>query len=518
ENRVSVALTANTNGAAVLGGSAIVQASGGIARFADVRVQKAGSSYQLVANSTGLLGSMSQPFDILPGPANRLLFTSQPGNAVAGGAIKTFSVEIRDAVGNRVPNASNTVAVALDANPSAATLSGAVRVQPVDGKATFTALTIDKAGVGFAIIAGAPGLASATSENFSVRNPIFFSNSAAGYFHSCAIDTAGAAHCWGENGAGQLGITQTGQFALPEPVQGGLTFEKIAAGRDHSCALTAKGTAYCWGANGLGQLGSGGSGSFTPRPVTGDLVLSDLSAGYVHSCGVTSTGKGYCWGEGQTGALGQGSSANAAQPVPVSGDLQFAGIGAGRYFTCGVTTDGVGYCWGDNTFGQLGNGTKSQRAEPSVISGNLTFTTVIAGGFHSCGLTTAGAAYCWGRNSWGQLGNGNQTDTAVPVAVAGGHVFKSITAGNRHNCGLTAEGDAYCWGDNSNYHLGIGTSQPTSPLPLLVVGGHTFASISAGRFHTCAVTPQQEVYCWGTLGGSLGDGGTVTSNVPVRVR
>jgi alpha-tubulin suppressor-like RCC1 family protein len=518
ENRVSVALYANTAGASVLGGSVSVPASGGIARFADVRIQKAGSGYQLVASSTSLIGRMSQTFNILPGPANRLVFTTQPANAVAGGPISPFSVEVQDAVGNRVPNASNTVSIVLGANPSAAELSGGVSVQPVDGKATFNDVRIDKAGAGLAIVAQSPGLASATSQNFSVRNPILVSMSAAGYFHSCVIDTTGGAYCWGDNGAGQLGNSLVATRPSPEPVQGGISFASITAGRDHSCGLTAQGVAYCWGANDAGQLGSNVSAFGTPRPPTGNLVFKEISAGYVHTCGVTATGKGYCWGGGNLGAIGQGSFANAAEPTPVSGGLEFAGIVAGRLFTCGVTTGGLGYCWGDNSFGQLGNGTKSQTAEPSPVSGSLRFTAVSAGGFHSCGLTTAGAAYCWGENISGQLGNGNFDNTAVPVAVSGGRIFKSIAVGNRHNCGLTIEGDAYCWGDNTSSHLGIGTSQTNSAIPVLVVGGHKFASITAGRFHTCAVTAQQEAYCWGTLGGGLGDGRSIVSSTPVRVR
>jgi hypothetical protein len=64
----------------------------------------------------------------------------------------------------------------------------------------------------------------------------------------------------------------------------------------------------------------------------------------------------------------------------------------------------------------------------------------------------------------------------------------------------------------------MGTSQTNSAIPVLVVGGHKFASITAGRFHTCAVTAQQEAYCWGTLGGGLGDGRSIVSSTPVRVR
>ena len=48
--------------------------------------------------------------------------------------------------------------------------------------------------------------------------------------------------------------------------------------------------------------------------------------------------------------------------------------------------------------------------------------------------------------------------------------------------------------------------------------GLTFASIDAGAYHTCGVTPPGAVYCWGhNADGELGTGSTTDSAVPVRV-
>jgi alpha-tubulin suppressor-like RCC1 family protein len=57
-----------------------------------------------------------------------------------------------------------------------------------------------------------------------------------------------------------------------------------------------------------------------------------------------------------------------------------------------------------------------------------------------------------------------------------------------------------------------------SAIPAQVAGGHVFTSISAGGSHTCAATPQNEIYCWGTgSSGQLGIGSLVSQLVPVKV-
>ena len=53
--------------------------------------------------------------------------------------------------------------------------------------------------------------------------------------------------------------------------------------------------------------------------------------------------------------------------------------------------------------------------------------------------------------------------------------------------------------------------------PVLVAGGFTFVSLSAGGSHTCGVTVSG-AYCWGANGnGQLGNGTTTDSAVPVKV-
>ena len=205
--------------------------------------------------------------------------------------------------------------------------------------------------------------------------------------------------------------------------------------------------------------------------------------------------------------------------------LPLAVISAGFRHTCAVVSDGQAYCWGLNNWGQLGDGNGGiGSAIPVPVNGELAFQSISAGGFHTCGLTVGGAAHCWGENSSGQLGDDNfGTNSDLPVAVVEGHAFESISAGRLHTCALTALGAAYCWGNNSSGSLGDGNGGVgnDSDIPVPVLGGLAFESISAGDFHTCGVAIDGNAYCWGFNDtGQLGKGDsgfTTGSDVPVLV-
>ena len=151
-------------------------------------------------------------------------------------------------------------------------------------------------------------------------------------------------------------------------------------------------------------------------------------------------------------------------------------------------------------------------------------STFVAGSGATCGLITSGAAYCWGDQGFGQLGNGSTTPghQLTPALVLGGLSFASLTAGGDHTCGLAADGKAYCWGSSDNGQRGDGTTDRRGT-PVAVAGpaggaALTFSSLSAGTFHTCGVVADGTAYCWGDNSyGELGDGTTTQRLVPTPV-
>ena len=212
----------------------------------------------------------------------------------------------------------------------------------------------------------------------------------------------------------------------------------------------------------------------------------------------------------------------------MQGNLVFAGVSGGGNHTCSITTSAAAYCWGRNFSGQLGDGSTRDATTPVPVSGGLAFQSIDAGAFHTCGLTATSEAYCWGLNFFGQLGDDNSPNNSdTPVLVQGGLTFATVSAGGVHNsntgtCGLTTSGEAYCWGDNRYGQLGDGaggSAGDLSPIPVGVTGGLTFQSVNVGGNHVCGLATTAVAYCWGrNFSGQLGDGNMgINRNMPVRV-
>lgn len=137
--------------------------------------------------------------------------------------------------------------------------------------------------------------------------------------HYCALTEAGKAWCWGENESGQLGTTTPDMRGfVPFAVDGDHTFLVIATGAHHSCAIDDAHDAWCWGANNDGQLGWGGvENGPTVRKVHGGLKFKAISASNNTSCALTIDDEAFCWGSNRNGHLGAGAAyVDGRSPVP----------------------------------------------------------------------------------------------------------------------------------------------------------------------------------------------------------
>ncbi len=127
------------------------------------------------------------------------------------------------------------------------------------------------------------------------------------------------------------------------------------------------------------------------------------------------------------------------------------------------------------------------------------------------GDTPPEAAVEAGPNDAGP-GNAGSGDSGIDANVAKGTA--QISVGGDHSCALSAQGKVRCWGFNGFGQLGyghttnIGDDETPASAGDVSVGG-TVTQLALGFNHTCALLTSGKVRCWGdNKRGQLGYGNT----------
>jgi alpha-tubulin suppressor-like RCC1 family protein len=281
-----------------------------------------------------------------------------------------------------------------------------------------------------------------------VQGGLTFTQISAGTDFACGLTSAGAAYCWGANGNGELANGGTTASNAPGPVTtggtpiAGVTLTQISSGDGYACALGSAGAAYCWGDDTDGELGNGAA-SGTPQTTAVAVSLGAMPAGTtltqitvtpgtgaLHStCALSTAGAAYCWGDDTDGELGNGAASGTPQTTAVAVSLgampagtTLAEVTAGDNFACALSVGGAAYCWGLGAGGQLGNGGTASSDQPAAVTvsgalAGVTLSQISSGQLATCAQDTTGAFYCWGGNGNGQLGDASTTSSDVPVVV-----------------------------------------------------------------------------------------------------
>ena len=151
---------------------------------------------------------------------------------------------------------------------------------------------------------------------------------------------------------------------------------------------------------------------------------------------------------------------------------------------------------------------------PAQATPSTSSTAIVAGYRFSCGIFS-GKVQCWGDNFFGQLGNGTNTSSSSPVDVSSAAGFTNsgvtdVSARNNTACAIQSK-VLYCWGHNVFGSLGNGTTTASNvPVKVSSVTGgfqnNNVDAVAVGNTHTCAIEGGV-VYCWGRDADSqLGDG------------
>jgi alpha-tubulin suppressor-like RCC1 family protein len=145
---------------------------------------------------------------------------------------------------------------------------------------------------------------------------------------TCADMANGTVECFGANDRGQLGSgTTLAASATPQIVGTGGTamqLHGVTTGTSHACALDTSGAAFCWGKNNRAQLGNGdptGTDSSVPVAVStastvpGPHTYRAIAAAEEHTCAIGTDNHIYCWGDNAWGQLGNHFGAGSLTPI-----------------------------------------------------------------------------------------------------------------------------------------------------------------------------------------------------------
>jgi alpha-tubulin suppressor-like RCC1 family protein len=188
-------------------------------------------------------------------------------------------------------------------------------------------------------------------------------------------------------------------------------------------------------------------------------------------------------------------------------------------------------CWNKNIFAQeIGKKTFTPIL-PNKIESNKKFVNIASGTKNTYAIDNQGALYGWGENSRGQLANLNTDFTndmipklsSTPVNIhIQGKTFFSIATGDQFFCTISNEGNVesipygklYCAGDNSQGQIGSGENSKSAIGKLTQISSKNYLSVSAGKYHACAITENHQLECWGSnYFGQLGFNPAQSENI-----
>ncbi len=160
---------------------------------------------------------------------------------------------------------------------------------------------------------------------------------------------------------------------------------------------------------------------------------------------------------------------------------------AGKDHTCALEHSGRMWCWGNNRQHQIDpESSQAQFDTPVLVARDMRQIALFE---HStCGVDALERLVCWGHAA-----RAVHPPQPIHVELTGG--VRSVAAGVEHLCAISYEDELYCWGVNNRGQLGIGHRE--SRLDPVKVPLDDVLQVSAGGSHTCALNRDQDLYCWG---------------------
>ena len=341
------------------------------------------------ATAAGLTGSPATfSATATSGTATHVVFSSRPGNAIAGANLSpSIVISALDSAGNVATTFSGPVSVTFAANPGGATLNGTTTVNAVAGIASFGGISITKAATGYRLLASSGTLTNDTLPPFTISaaaaavlSITVGDNQAAAISHALVLP---------------LGVTVTDAFGNP------------VAGFPVSWSVVTTGGGSVGGTTTL----TNGAGVATTSWTLGSIVGR-------HSVAATATGL-----VGSPATFSATATAGVATQLVITS--QPGGGLAGAAFGLVVTAQDAS---GDVATSFTGNVSLALGTHPGGVSlAGTTSVSAVAGvaTFTNLSVTTAFAGYTIVANSGGVTSSTSSAfniDAAAPatISISGG--------------------------------------------------------------------------------------------------
>lgn len=344
---------------------------------------------------------------------------------------------------------------------------------------------------------------------------------AVGQNHTCALTVSNDIRCWGDNYAGQLGAPSPScgsrdcslvPIAVQCPAGEVCKFRSLAAGFDHTCAVDTNGKAWCWGEDGTLATGDSSLGSlpkhahrripaFSDLGVPADFVAIDTDI--THTCAASAAQDVFCWGDNNFGQLGAPIgifSSTRAQLVRTGN--RYKSVTTGMSHSCAVqASNGLVDCWGDNSHFQLtGNANPSKiitiNSKVPLAARGVQFTA--SGSTTTCAQVANDDTVCWGKPSaTAPNSSASQGFVALHASYARSIATDLDNCNGFQNCAricVTELGGRLSCGHWRNNAPPQQLSQVPDPKGVVVI---SWTQVDVGPNHVCAVTQRQDVWCFG---------------------
>jgi hypothetical protein len=316
---------------------------------------------------------------------------------------------------------------------------------------------------GSSVTGGSGGTAGAGAGGSSLARAI-----AASRLGTCALDGAGAIHCWG---------------LAPEvwSIPGG-SFVELYAGDNTICAVRADRSVACF-TEPLGVTDT----SYAPS-----FPVATLGVGLGTVCGTETNGDLFC------------NAASNTVAVPPPAAERASVVSAGQQFACALREDdGSVFCWGSQSLGSCDLSPPAGQLD--APSGS--FLELASGPYSSCAIDVDGRLACWGLGKPGQEPSEEcETATSYGQSDPPNGTFRAIAVGKYNACAIRTDGTLACWGAGSADDCVGGSSSCRQSRP----PAGSFEQVALGTVHGCAMNADRKIECWGYVGS---DGRTIPPDV-----